>query len=53
MQVMVTECPIKMGTPEWIPPIVTPVLVYMSCMYTLYNRHAPMHSGGLLQVAFA
>ncbi len=33
VQVMVTEPPIKMGTPDWIPIIVTPVLVYGTCHF--------------------
>ncbi len=54
MQVMVIEPPIKMGTPDWIPLIVTPVLVYGTChMVNIECAHVPPHSGGLLQVAFS
>ena len=40
VQLMVTESPIKMGTPDWIPVILIPVLVYVNIiMYTTMNVH--------------
>ncbi len=59
---MVTEPPIKMGIPDWIPLIVIPVLYSEWCTCNVPNNgnnewyecaHVPLHSGGLLQVAFA
>ena len=54
VQVMVIEPPIKMDTPDWIPLIVIPVLVYGTC-HVANNEcaYVPLHSGGLLQVVFA
>ncbi len=57
VHVMVTEPPIKMDTPDCIPLIVIPIqlLVWYSChkLWPTMNVYVPLHSGGLLQVAFA